>query len=78
MDCMWSNCLCQAMEGRAKPLINMNCGSNSCKPNNAGQNGKGDKNRTTSFKQYQNNYNKIKWQRPSGSESNMTSEHRQR
>ena len=56
----------------------MNCGSNSCRPNNAGQNGKGDKNRTTSFKQYQNNYNKIKWQRPSGSLSNMTSEHRQR
>lgn len=44
-----------------------NCGSNKCSPNNNGQNGKGDKSRTTSLNQFQKNYDKIKWQRPSGS-----------
>jgi len=55
-----------------------NCGSNKCSPNNNGQNGKGDKSRITSLNQFQKNYNKIKWQKPSGSQSNTTTEPRQR
>ena len=35
------------------------------KKKNSG-NGKGSRNRTTNLQQFQNNYNKIKWQRPSG------------
>jgi hypothetical protein len=45
---------------------------------NKGRNGKGDKNRTTSLKQFQKKYDKIKWQRPSGSSPNMISERQQR
>lgn len=30
------------------------------------QNGKGDKNRTSNYKQYNKNYEKIKWLNPSG------------
>ena len=37
-----------------------------CDSNNCSTNGKGDKNRTANFNQFQKNYNKIKWQRPSG------------
>ncbi len=38
-----------------------------CDSNNCSTNGKGDKNRTANFNQFQKNYNKIKWQSPSGS-----------
>ena len=41
----------------------MKCGSNKCVPNKAIQNGKGDKNRTNDFIRYQNNYDKINWQK---------------
>ena len=34
--------------------------------NKAPSNGKGDKDRTTNLNQFQKNYDKIKWQRPSG------------
>jgi len=36
-------------------------------PNKCPDNGKGDKNRTASFNQFQKNYDQIKWQSPSGS-----------
>lgn len=41
----------------------MKCGSNKCTPNKVIQNGKGDKNRTNDFIRYQNNYDKINWQK---------------
>tara|TARA_Y100000592_G_C5411326_1_gene288238 strand:- start:989 stop:1117 length:129 start_codon:yes stop_codon:yes gene_type:complete len=30
------------------------------------QNGKGDKNRTSNYKKYNENFDKINWQKPSG------------
>jgi len=39
------------------------CNSNKCPTS---QNGKGSKSRTDSFSQFQKNYDKIKWQHPSG------------
>ena len=40
---------------------------NKGEPNKCSKNGKGDKNRTASLNQFQKNYDKIKWQNPSGS-----------
>ena len=37
-------------------------------------NGKGDKDRTTNLNQFQKNYDKIKWQRPSGNLPNINSQ----
>tara|TARA_R110002020_G_scaffold127978_1_gene286957 strand:+ start:87 stop:242 length:156 start_codon:yes stop_codon:yes gene_type:complete len=44
------------------------------KPNITPQNGKGDSNRTTNLKKFQENYKKIKWQRPSGKLPNIPTE----
>jgi hypothetical protein len=39
--------------------------------NKDSSNGKGDKDRTASLSEFQKNYDKIKWQKPSGSSPNI-------
>ena len=38
------------------------------------QNGKGDKNRTSNYKKYNENFDKINWQKPSGARTNIKSQ----
>jgi hypothetical protein len=47
---------------------------NSGASNKQGQNGKGDGDRTSKYKEFKKNYDKIKWQRPSGNSPSTNSE----
>ena len=39
---------------------------NKSQPNKHGQNGKGDRNRTSKHEQFKKNYDKINWHKPTG------------